>query len=426
MKLEAPEGWRVASLRELGELIKARGGTKKDAAEQGIPVVRYGELYTKHDAVIRRFYSFVAPQASSSYTPLKSGDVLFAGSGETLEDIGRSAAFVGPEPALAGGDLIILRPTTAIDSVFLGYATNAAPFVSQKRRVGQGSSVFHIHADEVAQLVLKVPPHTEQQKIAAVLSSIDAVIEATQAVIDEVQAVKGAAMQALLARGLPGRHAEFKATRVGALPEAWDLRSLAEVAVVQTGIAKGKDVDDGVQLPYLRVANVQDGYVDLTEVKTIEVARDAVERYRLKKGDVLFTEGGDADKLGRGCVWQGQIGVCVHQNHVFAVRVDATRLLPEFLAAWAASDGGKSYFLSCAKQTTNLASINSTQLKNLPVPIPPIEEQREIVAAIESVAERQRTEDRYLAALRECKAALSSVLLTGELRVTPSPAEASP
>ncbi len=153
-------------------------------------------------------------------------------------------------------------------------------------------------------------------------------------------------------------------------PKAWRVRSLEEVAEVQTGLAKGKsDVKDPVILPYLRVANVQDGFLDLSEVKTIRVAREEIDRYRLRANDVLLT------KLGRGFIWHGQIDPCLHQNHVFVVRPKAEALRPEFLTLLTASPYGRRYFLGCAKRTTNLASINSTQLKQFPVLLPPVEEQ---------------------------------------------------
>ena len=162
-------------------------------------------------------------------------------------------------------------------------------------------------------------------------------------------------------------------------PEGWQKVQLHKVAEVQTGLAKGKSgLSDPVRLPYLRVANVQDGRIDLGEVKYIEIERSQVLRYSLKAGDVLMTEGGDFDKLGRGAVWQGQIDPCLHQNHVFAVRPNAGVVDAGYLAALAASEYGRTYFLSCAKRSTNLASINSTQLKAFPVRMPLIEEQRRI------------------------------------------------
>ncbi len=159
---------------------------------------------------------------------------------------------------------------------------------------------------------------------------------------------------------------------------------------MRTGIAKNneKALTDPVELPYLRVANVQDGHLDLTEIKTIAVESSRVERYSLEDGDVLMTEGGDFDKLGRGAVWRNQISPCLHQNHVFAVRVNRKHLLPEFLAAYCAAEPGRRYFLACSKQTTNLASINSSQLKALPLRLPSLDEQRRIVRVLDA-ADRQ-------------------------------------
>lgn len=168
-------------------------------------------------------------------------------------------------------------------------------------------------------------------------------------------------------------------SRIKSLPTGWKRTRLEKVAIIQTGIAKNQNSkDECIELPYLRVANVQDGYLDLSEIKTINIQKDKANRYRLENGDVLLTEGGDFDKLGRGAVWQGQIKNCVHQNHVFAVRPNNHELLSFFLSAQTGSSYGKRYFLSCSKQSTNLASINSSQLKAFPVLLPPLPEQKAI------------------------------------------------
>ena len=163
------------------------------------------------------------------------------------------------------------------------------------------------------------------------------------------------------------------------IPDGWERVPLSTVATIQSGVAKGKAVNgDAVSLPYLRVANVQDGYVDLSVIKQITVLRTDVPKYSLKPGDVLFTEGGDFDKLGRGTVWNGEVPECLHQNHIFAVRPKHDILLPHFLAYQASSGYGRHYFQLSSKQSTNLASINSTQLKDFPVLKPPVPEQRMI------------------------------------------------
>ena len=168
-------------------------------------------------------------------------------------------------------------------------------------------------------------------------------------------------------------------SRIMNLPTGWKRKRLEKVAIIQTGIAKNQNSkEECIELPYLRVANVQDGYLDLSEIKTINIHKAKVNRYRLENGDVLLTEGGDFDKLGRGTVWGGQIPNCLHQNHVFVVRPNNHELLSFFLSAQTGSSYGKRYFLSCSKQSTNLASINSSQLKAFPVLLPPLPEQKAI------------------------------------------------
>lgn len=163
----------------------------------------------------------------------------------------------------------------------------------------------------------------------------------------------------------------------------WKTVRLEKLAEIQTGISKSasRKLTDPIEVPYLRVANVQDGHLDLSVIKHISIERKNLERYTLKTGDVLLTEGGDFDKLGRGTVWNNEIESCVHQNHVFSVRTDASVLLPEFLSILTASSYGKRYFISCSKQSTNLASINSTQLKQFPVLLPSLDVQKSIVSA---------------------------------------------
>lgn len=161
----------------------------------------------------------------------------------------------------------------------------------------------------------------------------------------------------------------------------WKTVKLEDVAEIQTGISKSasRKLNSPTEVPYLRVANVQDGHLDLSIIKNILIEHTKLDRYKLRKGDVLLTEGGDFDKLGRGTVWNNEIATCVHQNHVFCVRPDKKILLPDFLNALTSSRYGKRYFIGCSKQSTNLASINSSQLKKFPVLLPSIETQNSIV-----------------------------------------------
>lgn len=198
---------------------------------------------------------------------------------------------------------------------------------------------------------------------------------------------------------------------------SWKRTKLGEVAFVQSGAQVGRNgIVDPVDMPYLRVANVQDGYLDLREIKTIKVEASQVSRYRLCTGDILMTEGGDADKLGRGHIWQGQVDPCLHQNHIFAVRVDRDCLMPEFLAAYLTTSAGKTYFLRAAKQTTNLATINTSQLRAMPLLLPPLPEQKAILKVLGATQGAVATIDALIEKQLVRKKTLVEELVTGRRR----------
>lgn len=132
---------------------------------------------------------------------------------------------------------------------------------------------------------------------------------------------------------------------------------------------------------YLRVANVQDGYLALENMAEIEIPETDLPRYLLQSGDVLMNEGGDFDKLGRGHVWRAEIAPCIHQNHVFAVRPHGVS--PEWGNAITGSNYAQFYFMTRSKQSTNLASISSTSIMELPVVLPPPEEQKALLTFLE-------------------------------------------
>lgn len=161
-------------------------------------------------------------------------------------------------------------------------------------------------------------------------------------------------------------------------PEA-KLESMADVV---SGITKGRKTrnEDLTEVPYMAVSNVKDGYIDWTTVKTIEATQQEIEQYRLLPDDVLMTEGGDPDKVGRGAIIKKPLENCIHQNHIFRVRLDESVLLPEFFAEYLQHQRSKRYFLGCAKQTTGIASINMKQLRALPVLVPPLTEQVDFVS----------------------------------------------
>ena len=193
-----PEDWDAKSLSQIGVFSKGKGVTRANAQSGIIPCVRYGEIYTSHNDYIRTFYSHISPEVAATATMLKKGDVLFAGSGETKEEIGKAVAFLGDEEAYAGGDIIILSPNEGASSKYLGYVLNAATAVNQKASMGQGDAVVHIHAKELSDVVIPFPKLEEQEKIADALSGVDDIIGALDEAIAKKQQIKEGLMRRLL------------------------------------------------------------------------------------------------------------------------------------------------------------------------------------------------------------------------------------
>lgn len=199
----------------------------------------------------------------------------------------------------------------------------------------------------------------------------------------------------------------------------YPIQSLSSVADVVSGVAKGRRLPRSVTVPYLRVANVQAGYLDLKDIKNIEALPEEVELLALKRGDVLLTEGGDFDKLGRGALLDTDLPPnCIHQNHVFRVRVNNKSLHPIYFSTCLQTAYARAYFLRASKRTTNLASINLSQLKALPVPLPPTQLQEqfaELAEAYRLVEQEQNTSAGKLETLFQSIIALS---FTGKLTAT--------
>jgi len=189
--------WEVKRLGEIGDFLKGRGITRDQAQSGPIPCIRYGEIYTTHNDYIRKFQSWISAEVAATAICLKCGDILFAGSGETKEEIGKCVAFVDEQEAYAGGDIIILRPR-AVDSLFLGYVLNTTRVNQQKASRGQGDAVVHISAAALADVTLLLPELTEQTAIAAVLSDMDAEIAALKARHDKTLLLKQGMIQELL------------------------------------------------------------------------------------------------------------------------------------------------------------------------------------------------------------------------------------
>lgn len=327
---------------------------------------------------------------------------------------------------------IILTPRTAMHPGYYNWLFHTTLFADEFYKWGHGivADLWTTRWQEMKSITVPVPEYAEQERIAAFLDAecaeIDAVLEKTRASIEEYKKLKQAVITQAVTKGIRGDRPmkDSGIEWIGDIPAEWRKTQLRHCAAIKSGITLGKKyekTDSLVERPYLRVANVQDGYVDLSVLTTIEVTQDEDLKYRLRAGDVLMTEGGDRDKLGRGCVWHGEIEPCLHQNHIFAVQTSKDTLLPEFLEYLTVSDVGRSYFDVTAIKTTNLACTSSSKVLAFTIPLPSVEEQAEIVEALNTkcagidalVAKKQQ----YLTEIENYKKSLIYEYVTGKKEV---------
>ncbi|TQJ23806.1 type I restriction enzyme S subunit [Micromonospora sp. A202] len=270
---------------------------------------------------------------------------------------------------IISGHYVCFRPKHHENAQFLNWLLRSDVYTVEYLRLSRGVRPNQVEIDNDGLRILPVwlPPIEAQQAIANFLvretAKIDAIITKQQGLVTTLLEHRASLITEAIAELIHGGTQQSR---------------LKYHAEIQTGVTLGKTLDEEAsRYPYLRVANVQTGYVDLAEVKEVALNPGDLANYLLRPGDVLMTEGGDIDKLGRGCIWEGQIDPCVHQNHIFAVRCHPS-LINRFLVYLLESDTGRRYFRATAKRTTNLASTNSTNVGNLPIPVPTVDEQRAI------------------------------------------------
>ena len=280
---------------------------------------------------------------------------------------------------------------------------------------------------EMAEIRITQPSALEKKIIVNFLdhetAKIDALIEKQQQLIALLKEKRQAVISHAVTKGLnPNvRMKDSGVEWLGEVPEHWVVSRLKYTSNLQSGIPKGNDLTGkiSISVPMLRVANVQDGYLNLDDIHEILIEPNQLERYSLKYGDVLMNEGGDNDKLGRGAVWKSQISPCIHQNHVFAIRPFSIE--PEWLDLLTRASYAKFHFYMVAKQSTNLASISSTNIKETPIIIPPLDERQKIMRfVLEKINSFENAEIKcssQISLMQERRTALISAAVTGKIDV---------
>lgn len=374
---------------------------------------------------------------------LQLGDVLICEGGEP----GRAAVWSEPLIGLLFQKALHrVRPLPVMLPQWLVHSLRRDAVEGRLSQFFTGTTIKHLTGSSLASYSLCVPPIEEQRRITAKIEMLRARADAAGEALDAIGPLLDQFRQSVLAAAFRGdltkawREANpdvesasellerirterrqkwqeanpkkayvqpepIDPTGLPDLPEGWCWAILQKLAELKGGLAKGKQNGAEtklVEVPYLRVANVQRGYLDLSEIKTITATIAEAKDLQLVEGDVLFNEGGDRDKLGRGWVWGGEIANCIHQNHVFRARIFPGASVPEFVSHYGNSERARNYFLQSGQQTTNLASINMSQLKALPLPVPPYAEQAEIVRLMTEMfvfADQAKRRDAFLVGL---------------------------
>lgn len=370
-----PHGWHFVPLATVADINPRRpaGRVRGDHEPTTfVPMAAVDERQGVIAAAETKPYAAV----KKGYTYFAEGDVLFAKITPCMQN-GKHAIAEGLIDGIGFGttEFHVIRPGANLASEWAHF------YLRQPKVLRAATAHFtgavgqqRVPPGFLSTLRIPLPPLAEQKRIAGILKEQLAAVERARA---------AAQAQLEAAKALPAAYLRevFSADAM----QDWTRIPLDHIAEIVAGITLGRKLKSGGptrNVPYLRVANVKDGRLALDDVYDIEATENEIETLRLFPGDILLTEGGDRDKLGRGTFWQEELPLCIHQNHIFRVRLDAQRYVPEFISAEIGSPYGKAYFLAHAKQTTGIATINQKVLRGFPVLAPPIDEQRKIAAEL--------------------------------------------
>ncbi|MCC6457981.1 MAG: restriction endonuclease subunit S [Caldilineaceae bacterium] len=346
-------------------------------------------------------------EVSKGYTPFLDGDLLVAKITPCFENGKITQARIQYKFGFGSTEFHVVRPYRhLVDARYLlHFLRQEKVRLEGERKMTGSAGQRRVPVSFLANLEIPLPPLAEQQRIAAILDRADELRAKRRAALAQLDTLTQSIFIDMF--GDPTTN-----------PNEWPNSTiLGEVAEITSGVTKGRKLNGKEirSIPYLAVVNVQDRRLDLSTIKTIDATEEEIQRYRLIKDDLLLTEGGDPDKLGRGTLWNDELPECIHQNHIFRVRLRSDVLHPLFLNWLMSSHYGKRYFLRAAKQTTGIATINMTQLRNFPLLLPPIEIQQRFAACVAAVGELACKHRASLAELNALFASLQHRAFRGEL-----------
>ena len=364
----------MAKIADAFSLIRNGANIKQGLDDSGYPITRIETISDRTVDRDKMGYAGITDITKYSDYVLQDGDILMShiNSETHLGKVARYEKYEG-ETIIHGMNLLCLRPNkNLVDSRYAFYYLSSEAFLHQipritKKSVNQAS--FNVAA--LKELTVPISSMEVQQTVADILDKANELIALRKEQLAKLDELVKARFVEMFGDMLLN-------------DMAWQESILDTLADVVSGITKGRKIRETelIEVPYMAVSNVKDGYIDWTTVKTIMATKKEIEQYRLLPYDVLMTEGGDPDKLGRGSVITKPLKNSIHQNHIFRVRLQTERILPVYFSEYLQHQKAKRYFLGCAKQTTGIASINMKQLRALPVLVPPLKLQEQFAAFV--------------------------------------------
>lgn len=422
-----PEDWTTTKIKDIGTFYKGKGIKKDEVVDVGIPCIRYGELYTKYEDVIFEVHSFIPKEVASASFRLKKGDVLFAGSGETREEIGKSAALIIQDEVYAGGDIVVLRPT-GVNSEFLGYLLNSNAVVRQKSMNGQGDAVVHIYSSGIGKITIPLPPTiTEQKVIATALSDVDALITSLDKLIAKKQAIKQGAMQELLTGKTRlagfGDGAGYKMTEVGRIPGDWDLIPFDNIfsfhSTSNYSKAEMSNEGDVGCIHYGLIHAIPNSQYNLEDGIKYYVSTEQAKYEFVRDGDVIMVDASeDLEGINKSVEVFG-VGnkKFISGLHTYLLRDKNNSLAKNFRGIILSSQVVKNQMLQLAVGM-KVFGVSKTQLIKVKLPLPPtLTEQQAIAATLSDmdseIEDMEIKRDKY----KQMKQGMMQELLTGKTRL---------
>lgn len=353
-----------------------------------------------------------AGSATSAKTVFYTGDILF---GKLRPNLRKAAA--APFDGVCSTDILPLFGKDGLDSPYLLQLAQWNRLQWHAIATSSGTKMPRTSWKQLGEFTFLLPPLSEQRKIAAILSSVDDAIDKTQAVIDQAKIVKRGLMQELFTRGLPGRSTRFKQTEIGSIPNQWTIRSLADACIARgqygANVAK-RDFEPG-GIRYIRITDIDDDGALKDEAVGID-DRDA-DGYLLRTGDILFARSGTVGKTYLHV--DDDAGLrCAFAGYLVRFRTRGRVLLPAFLKEYL-NTAVYWRWVAVRQRVQAQPNINATEYGQLPVPLPSLDEQRKIVDVADGFNSFIRSARAEVRGRLRLKRALMSVLLTGDLRVTP-------